>query len=247
MIQIAIFTSILIYATVGFFMNFDITYTFLEYLMVITITVQGYRMLYELFVLLYYMKIFLDILDVSQIKFLKSILFIKNRNVLHTHRDKTIKITNLISILTIYLVLQWMAFPLMIETFRPSNTEIQRKKNVLNLPFPLTIHMYNKYFIIFYVFETYICAFFMYGLFMIDLFLLSFGWVIVVQYRVIIRAFEDIGQEFNSNINVVIVVLLVLFVNYVRNKNKKKLLCKPWGKNIEFEIRYYTTHTYEFF
>lgn len=223
MIAIVTFVGLILFGNMGFFMNLDITFTNIEYIMIFYCFIHAYLMLYKLFVLIYFSKKFWYILNVSQIKFLKSIPCIKNRKILNTHRDETTKLTNIYCILSIYAIVQWMIFPFVVEIFYPSNIETKRIQNVVNIPFPFTIFYYNKYYIIFYVIESVLSGFLMYGLFMIDLFLLSFGWVIVAQYRVIIHAFSDIGYTYNFGMYMtvrMVVILLVLIMTHYKNKKK---------------------------
>lgn len=82
----------------------------------------------------------------------------------------------------------------------PYDREDQRKQNIINMPLPVTVHTFNQYFIIFYIFETFMSVYLMYGLVMIDMYLLSFGWVVIAQYKVLALTFKGIGHEVTPQI-----------------------------------------------
>lgn len=200
MIAIVTYISLLIFGSMGFFINLDVTFTYLDYIMIFYAYIHLYFVFYKLCILMYNKNKLWNIFGVSHIKFLKSTHCVKNRIILHTHRNETIKITNIFCIFSIYTIGVWIVSPLVAETFMP-NTETERIQNIVNFPYPFTISTYNKYYIIFYLIEAFLCVFFVYSLFMVDLFLLSFGWVIVTQYTVINRAFSNIGQDYDSGMN----------------------------------------------
>lgn len=202
MILIVIFISLISYGTIGFFIDLDTSFTDTEKFIIFYANVHAYLMLFKLFVLLYNTNRFWEIFDVSQFKFLKSVKCIKKQKILNTHFGNTTIKTNIYVICSMSLIVQWMFLPFVVEMFLPSNTSIQRRQNIINFTFPVKLDTYNQFYIVFYILEVYICSFFMHCVVMIDVFVLSFGWVITAQYRVIISAFADIGHGLDSGMNV---------------------------------------------
>lgn len=202
---IGTFTILISLGTIGFFVDLDSSFTVTEKCIILYGNSHVFLMLFKLCVLLYYTDKFWEIFDVSQFKFLKSFECIKNIKILRKHRDDTTVKTNIYVIFCFSLILQWMSLPFVIEMILPSNTEIQRRQNIISFTFPIKRHAYNNFYVFFYLLEVFISSIFMYGVVMVDVILLSFGWVITAQYRVIIAAFSDIGHGFNSGMTVEIV------------------------------------------
>lgn len=220
MIATAIFIGSLLFGNVGHLTNVDVTFTFEEYVLTFYENLHFVLMLYKLSIMIYRVNKFRDVFDVSQIKFLESVQCVKNWIMLKVHQDETIKKINIYFMINFIAIGLWMIQPIIIEIFLPRDTNNERIQNILNYPFPFTTSSYNKYYVIFFGIEAFICVFFVYGLFLVDLLLLSFGWVIIAQYRVIHRAFADIGHQYDSGMFALRVILRIKIITHSKRKNE---------------------------
>lgn len=189
---------LLLYGTSGFFFELEDTktLTYIELFILLGIYIQGYLGLYKLFIFLYNSDKIWDIFDVTRLNFLTSVLCSKNVDILYKYKNKIIKITNFFFIITLIADIQWLIFPLVLNIFKTSENIInQRKMNIMNLRFPVTLYTYNEYYNIFYLMELFMISFFMHIVIISDLFLISFCLVISAQYKVLTRAFKSIGYE----------------------------------------------------
>lgn len=189
---------ILIYGTAGFFFKPEDsnTLTNIELFVLLGIYIQGYLGLYKLYIFLYNADKIWDIFNVTRLNFLTSLQCSKNIDIMYNYKKKITKITNFFFIITFIADVQWIIFPLVFNTFTTSeNITNQRKMNIMNLEFPVTIPTYNEYYNIFYLMEMFTIIFFMYIVNISDLFLISFCMVISAQYKVLARAFKNIGYK----------------------------------------------------
>lgn len=192
---IAIVQCILLFGNLGFFIRVDDTLRFVDYFLIMYGNVHNWFLLIKLCLLMNNAKKIWDVFEVAHLKFLKSAQCRKNFSVLNKHRNKVIKMTNVYCIFCIVVIIQWIIFPLVIKIFMSHNREDQRIQNIINMPFPVNTPTFNQYFIIFYIFETCMSVYLMYGLVMIDMFILPFGWVVIAQYKVLAVTFKGIGHE----------------------------------------------------
>lgn len=131
-----------------------------------------------------------DFIDLTRLDFLTSARCLDNERILNKCRDTLIKITNFCYIMALMVFFIWLIFPLMIE----KNLD-ERRQNIFNMLFPVSTNKYNQYFYIFYVLEIMMGWFIVYYMMMIDIFIVTFCWVTIIQYKILGRAFENIGYE----------------------------------------------------
>ncbi|XP_003243840.3 uncharacterized protein LOC100573389 [Acyrthosiphon pisum] len=142
-------------------------------------------------------KKFLELLDVTDLIFLKSKQCRNNIKILCKHRIRALQLTNLYFMFCIFVIIEWIIFPIMINSFIAHKTENRRLENVVNRRYPVDVNTYNKYYILFYVFEIIIGVKTVYLVLMVDILLLSIGWAIIIQYEVLAEAFKNIGYNEN--------------------------------------------------
>lgn len=68
-------------------------------------------------------------------------------------------------------------------------------ENFINLRFPVSINVYNSHYYLFYLMEAEIEFLATYWAVMIDVFLVSIFCVIIAQYKILTKAFENIGHN----------------------------------------------------
>lgn len=195
----AIAQAVIIYATFGFFVETDDNLTDIECIVIIGVHFENYILLMKISIFVYNANTIWDLFHVTRLNFLTSKLCCKHMKLLYKSRDNSIKITNAYSVFTFGVMTQWLLFPIMINTFMvPENTN-HRLQNIFNFRFPVTLHNYNQYYVIFCLMEMIVAMFFLYILLMVDVFLISFCWVINAQHEVLTLAFKQIGLENEQN------------------------------------------------
>jgi len=145
-----------------------------------------------------------DLLRVSHMNFLTSTQCKTHIGILHTHRYKSIKITNCISGFGIMTGMEWMMFPLLLQLLQKedANKSNQRFENIFNFPFPVTINYYNNNYVIFYIMESFIGIYMLYINVVVDVFFISVCYVMIAHYEMIKRAYENINTELISENNI---------------------------------------------
>jgi len=153
--------------------------------------------LWKIAILMLNRKKILDLLDVTNLQFLKSKQCRNNIEILYKHRIRVLKITKLYLYLIIVVLVQWVSSSILINSFIVSKNENQRLESVLSRRYPLNVNTYNQYYVLFYALETIIGIQTIYALLMIDILLFSTGWAIIIQYEILSVAFKNIGQYVN--------------------------------------------------
>jgi len=142
-----------------------------------------------------------DLFDIANIHFLDSEKCRKHIGILRKYGDLSIKITNLLRFLPIATFIGWSLFPLMTYMTSSGNhdsdrmTTNQRFNCIYNFRFPVTVRNFNYHFVLFYIMElmTLIYSLVVHTVF--DIFIISFCSVIIAQYEIVARAFEDVGCD----------------------------------------------------
>lgn len=195
--------TLVIFGTTGLFVKMEDALLQLDSIDIFThilVIINFYICLWKTTVILYKTDEIWDVIKVSQINFFTSEYCTRNINILLECRNRTIKLTNFYSILVICVGFQWAIYPAMVMLFKNHNADY-RKRNIFDLQYPyITLHAYNQYFFVFYAIEFLIIVYLMYTTIMVDTFLMSFCWNIMAQYKILYRAFEDIGNEDTSRI-----------------------------------------------
>lgn len=110
---------------------------------------------------------------------------------------KTLKFTNLLLIFIMNIIVAWLIFPIILNSFKANpNVRTQRYENLFNLRYPVTINVFNDYYFVFYVFEVSLLILIVYGAFIFDAFLILYLCnIFIATYTTISQDFEIIGHE----------------------------------------------------
>lgn len=186
---------LLLFGSLGLFFELDDAYTLneIELFVLLGIYIQCNLGLYKLFIFLYNADEIWNMFDVTRLNFLTSTHCSKYIEIMYKYKNRIIKITNLFLIFTFMADVQWIIIPFVLNT--SENTNNHRKINIMNLRFPVTVHFYNEYYSVFYAMEMFLISFFMYIVYISDLFLITFCSVFCAQYKVLARAFKTIGYK----------------------------------------------------
>jgi len=198
---------IFLFGSIGFFVKMEDFYSQFDFFLYSLSFIHMYLSLWKLWTLFYNADKIWELFDVTKLNFLWSEN--KNTNILYESRDNNIKMTNFYFIVTTIMVTPWIIFP--IETYMLTNSNDNlRFQNIINLRFPVTISIYNKYFLIFYMMELFIFVNILYITIVTEIFFITFCWAIIGQYKSLQVATKKIGHEDELTIG--------NFVNYFCSK-----------------------------
>lgn len=186
--------------------DFDHTHKFHVMLFVLMDTVNMIRV----FTFIHKANDIWDLFDVTRINFLTSKQCHKYIGLLRKYRQKSIQMTNIFFLLFVFTVTVWIFFPFInyfknIWTFGIKDANIRdsmnnkRTENILNCMFPVSIHVYNTYYLIFYFIELMMTAVILCIQFFYQMFFISLSAVFIAQYEVIAQAFINI--DYSKRIN----------------------------------------------
>lgn len=130
-------------------------------------------------------------LDVARLRFLRSRPCRDRADMLHRYRDRAAHNARLYVTLIAAVFGQWIAFPLAYNAFAAPLT---RPAAVLGWRYPVTARAGHRYYAAFYALESVICLFCLYCVVVVDTLLVSLGWAVVAQYRVVCAAFGAVGR-----------------------------------------------------
>jgi len=196
----AIVSCMVVYSTIGFFVEMDGIISEVDIFLALVIMINFFFCSWRMCLILSKCDTICDVLNVSQLNFLKSKQCHKHLNVLYKYRDRMIKITNYFLYVSLMVMLQWIIYPLVVIAFTRPEMENGRLQNVLNLRFPVSTYTYNQHYFIFYLIEVVLTIFIMYVMIMPDILIMSICCAIMAQQEVLTRAFKNIGHEDNSQI-----------------------------------------------
>jgi len=179
---------------VGLFVKMEDKFDYINNVLLGAMYIEYYQFLVKVIVLIYRADIIWDLLDVAKLDFLTSEICRKNISMLYGKRDWIIKATNVYCFIQLVICLQWMLSPLVINAF-DDNPNIHRYENILNFRFPVSIHVFNKHYALFYIIELILMLFATYTVIIVDTFIMSFCWVIGNQYQLLSKSIMDIGYE----------------------------------------------------
>lgn len=188
---------LVVFGTVGFFTAMDDALSDIDFLLVLVVNLQYYLCLLRMTICLYRVATVRDVFDVSKIRFFTSRPCAKNLRLLHGYRERITRITNLYSGFCFPVMFFWVMLPAAIVAVAgrgDGDGDHRRAQNIMNLRFPVSTRTYNRYFFAFYGMETVVGVFIMYVLLMVDVFFISFCWIIIAQNDVLSRSFESVGQ-----------------------------------------------------
>lgn len=189
-----IFPCMLAYGSIGYFLDTEVIISDVEILVAIAVHAEYTQILWQAFVFLYHADAVWKMFDVARLNFLKSKRCKNNVSPLTNERDWSIRITNWFTVMTCATLVQWIIFPLVKIYFATSEDPAdQRPDNILNLPFPVNVDNYNKYYFVFYAIEAILSIYAIYSLIIFDVYTISISRVIAIQFQVLTQAFESIG------------------------------------------------------
>lgn len=136
-----------------------------------------------------------EMLDVTKLTFCTSNACSKNIRTLNKYRNKTLNITNFFVIFTSVVFIMWLLCPLTLIAFTSPDVTDFHKPNILNLPFPVRLETYNKYYALFYIIESVISMNVSSYMVFFDSLFIIICMSMIAQYKVINRAFRYIGYE----------------------------------------------------
>lgn len=198
----------------GFFIKSDNILTPIAFCQLVYGEIQYYLSLWGAGIILYNANEIWDLFNVTRLNFFKSKHCHKNNTILYNHRTQSIRLTDYYYGFCIVVIIQWLIFPLIFNAFSTSENANERMLNVINFPYPIAKLTYNHYYYIFYVIEAILASFLMYTLFMIDIVVLSFGWIIIAQYEILAEAFSNIGFEINNQTGKTVFMIIISYFMY---------------------------------
>lgn len=190
--------SCVLFGLLGCFMEMEDTLDYIELFVFVFVNLSNFLSVIKICVFTYKANDTWDLFEVTRIHFLKNERCLKyGDEILEKVRNKSIKLTNFIFGFAFMTCIIWMIYPLVVNFFMLATDQInnQRYQNVFNMRYPVTINTYNQYYLVFYAIEVILAAFILYNSILIDTFLVSFCWVIIAQYEILTKAFENIGYE----------------------------------------------------
>lgn len=195
LIIFAIVHMLVIYSNLGLFIDVNYKLSTDEFFMVMCADLLNFMTFYKTCILFYRLDNIMDLFDVTRIDFMTSKQCRKNNEILYSRRNTINKFTNFYCILCIVVIVQWIISAYLGHLVGMGQSEDNRFPNVINMPFPVNIRTYNQYYDIFFMLETIFGAFLAYCILMIDVYLISYGWIITAQYEVVYLAFKDLKNE----------------------------------------------------
>jgi len=188
---------IICFGNCGFFLKLENTFDAIDLFLITFSNLLNYSNILKVVVLIFNRKKILVLLSVTDLMFLKSKQCRDNIKILYKHRSRALQLTNIYFYISIIVLFEWIFFPIMVNSFMQYANNNQRLENVINRQYPVNVNTYNKYYILFYLFEIIIGIKSVYLFLMIDVLLLSIGWAITIQYEVLAVAFKNIGHNEN--------------------------------------------------
>lgn len=191
----AITICVLAFGTLGIFFGNDDTTNEVDTFLLICIYIQCYFSVWKLIAILYNVNTIYEIFDVTSLNLIKNK---SNDGRLKIFFERLYKIKTMIIVyfvFTLVVVLQWIIFPLinnMVPTIESTN---HYKRNILNWKFPVSLETYNQYYIFFYISETIFTIVMSYSVISVDVFIVSYIYMVIAKYEILMRTLENIGHE----------------------------------------------------
>lgn len=182
------------FGLLGLILNMESIVDHFALFQIIIVHLQCFLSLLEVSVYIYNAEKIWDSLDIVRLCFLTSRKCHKFINILHKYRQKSVNITNFLLVAFLIMMFIWSVIPLFILMIRPNNN-LQRYENIINIQFPVHVHVYNEYYFIFYTMELILVIYLVYVALFIDIYIISISYVLIAQYKIIARAFENVGYE----------------------------------------------------
>ncbi|CAH1716755.1 unnamed protein product [Aphis gossypii] len=194
---------IVIYGLLGYFTEMEDVFNIINQIQLMFCILIYYSSLLKIITFLYKANNIWDLLLVSKINFLTSTQCKTHIDILHKYRNKSIKITNIISTIGVVTTLEWIMYPLLLQLLQKedANKSNQRFENIFNFRFPVTINYYNNNYVIFYIMESFIAMYLLYIYVAVDVFFISVCYVMIAHYEMIKNAYGNINTELISENN----------------------------------------------
>jgi len=178
----------------GFILRTEDNFDEIGFIQLIYCHLHSLQIVFKISVCIYNADKIWNVLDVTRINFIKSTLCSKYIKILYESRDISTKITNFLCVFITITISVWLIFPLLLNIMTIDGNK-QRYENIFNFRFPVTIHVFNYYYIFFYATEAIVLLYVGYSILIIDILLISLVYVFTAQYRIHAKAFENIGHE----------------------------------------------------
>ncbi|XP_026814447.1 uncharacterized protein LOC113554692 [Rhopalosiphum maidis] len=199
----SVLSCIVIYALLGYFTETEGVTVVVFHIQIMFFCLNISLCFIKIIVFLYKANNIWDLLRVTDINFLTSTHCQTHIGILHNYRKKSIKITNITCVLVFINAIEWTLYPLVLNLLQgeDANQSNRRLENMFNLRFPVTINDYNNNYVIFFIMESSFAPFMVYVSVMIDAFFVSVCYVLIAQYEMIKRAYENVNIKLNSKNN----------------------------------------------
>ncbi|XP_050057939.1 uncharacterized protein LOC126550431 [Aphis gossypii] len=188
---------LIVFGNSGFLFELDDTINNINLLLIIFSNSFNYLTVYKVIILILNKSKIQQVLDVTDLKFLKSKQCRDNIKIFYKHRNKILKLSKLYFNFTVLVIIQWVFYPIIINTFILNKTDNRRLENIINRRYPVAVNTYNQYYAFYYISETILAVISLYLVSIIDILLLPIGWAIIVQYKILAISFKNIGHNVN--------------------------------------------------
>jgi len=194
---IAVTQCLIVFGSCGFLFELDDTINNIDLLLIIFSNSFNYLIVSKVIKLMFNKSKIQQLLNVIDLKFLKSKQCRDNIKIFYKHRNKILQLTKLYFNFSVLVMIQWIFYPIIINSFILNKTDNRRLENIINKRYPIAVNTYNQYYALFYVIETIIAVTSLYLVSIIDILLLPIGWAIIVQYKILAISFKNIGHNIN--------------------------------------------------
>lgn len=187
------------FATLGFFLEKKNTIGIISQMTFWFFYITNISCAMKFIVIIYKATDIWNLLNVVEIKFLKSRHCRENTKKLEKCKTNISQFSNYVFGSCSILFLLWAIYPLVTNTNKKLNeTPNQLYKNILSLWYPVTINIYNQYFYLFYGVEFVIITYFAYSI-LVDTFVVCICLIMTTQYKILTKAFAIIGRQNKPN------------------------------------------------
>lgn len=148
----------------------------------------------------------LGLVSMLRIDFFTSMKCCQHDGIFKEYLILSIQIAYVFVFLIVICVISWITFPFLINVKQRNeisvNGHVRRYENVFNFQFPVSTIVFNDYYLIFYAMEITVLIYFTVVNMVYNVFFTVISTVLIGQYEVIKRAFEDVSHELEIDENV---------------------------------------------
>jgi hypothetical protein len=116
----------------GFLFELDDTINNMDLFLIIFSSSFNYLTVWKVIILMFNKSKILHLLDVTDLKCLKSKHCCNNIKILYKHRNKTLQRTKFYFNFCVLVIIQWVIYPIVINSFIANKNDNQRLENVIN-------------------------------------------------------------------------------------------------------------------